>query len=152
MCEQAIDHRRGSDRRVKAVSFRFPDRRHGFARRQAERGRLVTAYRQMLGAYRSRPQLLAGVLTAIAILNGADLLLTIRALELGAAELNPIMATLLDSNLVLATSFKVTIGLAVVATMWMLRRYRLILEMSLALLAGFTVLTAYSLTSLLAAG
>lgn len=152
MYEQAIDLRRGTDRRVKAVSFRFPDRRRGFTRREAERGRLGAAYGTMLSAYRFRPHLLAVVLVAIAALNVADLLLTVRALDLGAAELNPIMAALLEVDMALASTFKVTIGVAVVATMWLLRRYRLILEASLVILAGFTLLTAYSAVSVLLAG
>jgi len=106
----------------------------------------------MLAAYRSRPQLLAVVLAAIALLNVADLLLTVQALELGAAELNPIMAAMIEADLALASAFKVTLGLAVVAVMWLLRRYRLILEASLVLLVGFTLLTTYSAASLLMAG
>lgn len=152
MYQPAIDHRRGIDRRVARYAFRFPDRRSGFARRQPERGRLGTAYGSMLSVYRSRPQLLAVVLVAIAVLNIADLLLTVRALELGAAELNPIMAALIESNLALAATFKVTIGIAVVAAMWLLRRYRLILEASIVNLAGFALLTTYTTASLLMAG
>lgn len=153
MYQPAIDHRRcGADRRVKAVSLRFPERRRGFARRQAGRGRLGTAYGSMIAAYRARPHLLAAVLVAIAALNVADLLLTLRALELGADELNPIMATLLDSNLAVASAFKVTMGIAVVTVIWLLRRYRLILEASLFILAGFTLLATYGVVSLVMAG
>ena len=152
MYQPVIDHRRATDRRVKAVSLRFPERRRGFARRQAERGRLGTAYGSMIAAYRSRPHLLAVVLVAIAALNVADLLLTVRALDLGAAELNPIMAALFDSNLALAATFKLAMGAAVVAAIWLLRRYRLILEASLFILAGFALLTTYSAVSLVLAG
>ena len=152
MYQTAIEDRRGADRRVARFAFRYPDRRRGFVRRQADLGRLATAHGTVLAAYRSKPQVLAIVLAAIATLNIADLLLTIRALELGAAELNPIMAALLETNLAVASAFKVTIGVAVVAAMWLLRRYRLVLELSLVILAGFIVLTTYSATSLLLAG
>lgn len=152
MLEQIVDHRFGQDRRVKTISFRIPDRRLGFPRRQHDDRSALTAYSRTLAAYRNRPRALATVLAAVAMLNIADLVLTVRALELGAAELNPIMAALLNSNLLLAATFKVTIGFGVVASMWTMRRYRLILEASVLLLGGFTLLTVYSLTSLLSSG
>lgn len=152
MLEQIVDQRGGVDRRAKRFAFRFPDRRLGFVRRQIGGGPARTAYDRMLGAYRYRPRSLALVLIAIATLNIADLLLTLRVIELGAVELNPIMAALIESGPLLASLFKVSIGLGVVAAMWAMRRYRRVLEASLLLLGGFTVLVVYSLSMLLASG
>ena len=92
------------------------------------------------------------MLVTVAMLNVVDLALTLRAIEFGAVELNPIMAALLGTDPVVAAVFKVTIGLGVVAVMWVMRGYRRVLEASLVLLGGFTLLTACSLTMLLVSG
>jgi len=152
LLEQIADQRLGTDRRAKRLSIRFPDRRLGFVRRQIGQGRVRTAYDRMIGSYRHKPRSLALVLVAIAILNIADLALTWRALEAGAAELNPIMAALIDWDPLLATVFKATIVVAVVAVMWAMRRYRQVLEASLLLLGAFIVLTLYSASMLMIAG
>lgn len=152
MLEQIVDQRRGGDRRVKHLSFRFPDRRLGFTRRRDRERPARAAYIRMLSAYRSRPGALAAVLAAVVLLNIADLVLTLRALELGAVELNPIMATLIGADPLLASVFKVAIVLGVAAAMWMMRRYRRVLEASLVLLGGFTVLIGYSLLMLMRSG
>ncbi len=152
MVEQMVDHRRGPDRRVKRFSFRFPDRRLGFVRRRIRGRPARAAYNRMLAGYRYKPQVLALVLGAVAILNIADLVVTLRSVELGAVELNPIMAALIDTDPLLASLFKVTIGLGVVAAMWAMRRYRRVLEASLLLLGGFTVVVGYSLAMLMATG
>ncbi len=148
MLEQIVDQRSGVDRRVKRLSFRFPDRRRGFARRDSRGSGVLTSYDRVLTAYRSKPHAIAIVLLAVALLNIADLALTLRALELGATELNPIMAALLDLDPLIAAIFKGTIVLGVVTIMWIMRRYRQVLEASLLLVAGFTVLMLYSLGGL----
>ena len=150
--EQTVDQRRGRDRRVNRFSFRFPDRRLGFVRRQIGGRPARTAYNRMLAAYRSEPRILALVLVIVALLNIADLALTLQAIEVGAVELNPIMAALFGADMLLASVFKVIIGLGVVTAMWALRRYRRVLEASLLLLGGFTVLVVYSLTMLISFG
>jgi len=94
----------------------------------------------------------AMVLVGVLLLNLADLLLTLSAIELGAVELNPIMAALIGMGPLLASLFKTTIVFGVVAVMWAMRRYRLVLEASLVLLGGFTALTVYTATMLIAAG
>ena len=144
MIEQSIDRRRVADRRTSRFALRFPDRRLGFSRRQAGSGQTPSLWSRRLAAYSDRPQALAVVLSAVVALNIADLLLTFRAIALGAVELNPIMAALIDADPLLAALFKTTIVGAVAAVMWSTRRYRRVLEASLVLLAGFTVLTAYS--------
>ena len=152
MLEQIIDQRRGTDRRVKPVSFRLPDRRLGFVRRQVQVSPARAAYNRMLASYRSQPRALAAVLVTVAVLNVADLALTLRALQLGAVELNPVMAALIGTDPLLASVFKLAIGFGVVGVMWALRRYRRVLEGSLLLLGGFTLLVGYSLTMLVISG
>ena len=150
MLEQSVDQRRGTDRRVARLSLRIPDRRLGFVRRQISERPARAAYDRMLGTYRYKPRSLALVLATVAMLNIADLVLTLRVLELGAVEVNPIMAALIETDPLIASIFKVTIGLVVVAALWAMRRYRRVLEASLVLLGGFLALNVYSLSMLLA--
>ncbi len=152
MLEQSVDQRRGTDRREKHFSFRFPDRRLGFARRQIQGGPARAAYERVLGTFRYQPRPLALVLVTVAMLNITDMVLTLRALELGAVEVNPIMAALINADPLIASIFKVTIGIVVVAAMWAMRRYRRVLEASLLLLGGFVALNVYTLSMLLASG
>ena len=149
MIEQIADQRSGIDRRVRRMSLYFPDRRRGFVRRQIHGSGARAAYNRTLANYRSSPRAIATVLLTIAILNFVDMALTLRALQLGAAELNPIMAALIDLDPLLATAFKASIVFGVVAVMWAMRRYRQVLEASLVLMGGFMVLITYSLIGLL---
>lgn len=149
MLEQIADQRSGIDRRVKRLSLHFPDRRRGFGRRQIHGSGARAAYNRTLATYRHSPRAIAAVLLAVAALNFVDLALTLRALELGAAELNPIMAALLDTDPLLAALFKATIVFGVVAVMWAMRRYRQVLEASLLFLGGFMLLITYSLIGIL---
>lgn len=126
--------RRLIDRRAVRVFFRYPERRTGFDRRSP--GRLVTWYRD-------HPAVIGATLTAIMVLNVADLLITLWALENGAREANPVMAALLTRGPVLAGTIKLAVGLGVVAVIWMMRRYRRILEVSLIAVAGFGLLLTY---------
>lgn len=108
-----------------------------------------TVYNRMLAAYRHKPRFLALVLVTVALLNVADLALTLQALEAGASEVNPIMASLIDWDPLVASVFKAAIVLSVVSVIWVMRRYRQVLEASLVLLGGFIVLTLYSATMLI---
>ena len=85
------------------------------------------------------------VLVAVAALNLADFLLTIRALERGASEVNPVMAALFDVDPAVAGAVKLLLGLGVVLVIWQMRNYRRILEVSLVALAGFSLVLAYQL-------
>lgn len=151
MIQQGVDRRQHVDRRISRLAFRFPDRRLGFSRRQVTVGQARSAWRRLVAAYRDAPQAPAFVLAAVVALNIADLLLTFRAIELGALELNPIMAALIDTDPLLAALFKTTTVVGVAGVMWATRRYRLVLEASLVLLAAFTVLTLYSSSMVLLA-
>ncbi len=135
----ATTERRWIDRRAR-VRFRFPERRTGFDRRSP---------RRVLTWYRDRPRFIAAVLGVVFALNILDLLLTNRALALGAVEANPIMAALFEVSPALAASLKLLVTGGVVAVIWNMRRYRRILEVSLIALVGFGALVAYQLFSLL---
>ncbi len=143
--ELTDERRRGTDRRSRTVSFRYPERRTGFARRRPEVGGPRRAYLRMLDGYRARPEMVAVVLATFVALNLADLMLTLRALRLGAAEANPAMALLFGMDPAAATVFKLAVGVGVALVVWSLRRYRLMLETSLLLVAGFAVLMLYHL-------
>lgn len=131
MIEQRTAERRNARNR-----FRYPERRTGFDRRSSAGA---------LDWYRNRPRTIAAVLAAIILLNLADYLLTVRALNLGAVEANPIMASLFEVSPAVAGSVKLVIVLGVAAIIWQMRRYRRILEVSLVALAGFTLVLAYQL-------
>ena len=118
------------------MSVRFPDRRTGFDRREAG---------GILAWYRDRPALIAASLATIVALNLADYALTVQALERGAREANPIMATLFESDPSVALAFKLFTAVAVVLIIWQLRRYRRILGVSLVALGGFGLLVVYQI-------
>ena len=128
---------RTADRRATGNGFHFPDQRAGFDRRRPNGA---------VGWYRDRPHLIAAVLVTVVLLNIADYLLTVRALDRGASEANPIMAALFEVSPAVAGSVKLTLVLVVVAVIWNMRRYRRILEVSLVALAGFSLVLAYQLT------
>lgn len=133
--------RRRTERRTRRVSLHWPERRRGFERRMASPGR--RRYQHALTRYGGHPWLLITVLTAVVALNGVDLVLTVHLLHGGAVELNPIMARMLDVDVALAAAVKVTLGVAVVAVLWMLRRYRRALEASVVILALLVAVVAY---------
>ncbi len=55
------------------------------------------------------------------------------------------MAWAFDQGMLFASSFKLGIGLFIVLSIWHLRRYRLILELSLVLTGLFSLVFAYHL-------
>ena len=142
MTAPALERRAGPDRRVRRVSLHYPERRRGFDRRNAG------TYQRLLLTYRRRPYVIAAVLGLVAALGFADLLFTLRALSLGATEVNPVMARLFAAGPMAAGLIKMGITMAVAGGIWLTRRYRRALEASLLLLAGFVVLTAYHLVGL----
>lgn len=84
----------------------------------------------------------------IVLLGAADLLLTWTLLGRGATEINPVMARLFDSGLGWATVVKGTLTLVVAGGVWLLRRYRRILEFSLVAAAVLSVLVIYEIVGL----
>ena len=83
------------------------------------------------------------VLATIVVFNFVDLILTIRALDLGAVEVNPVMRTLFWTHPVIAAVVKLSVVGAVVLMIQRMRRFRRALEVSLLLLFGFTALMFY---------
>ena len=139
-----LDRRATVERRSRA-SFHLPERRTGFDRRVGAAARRPP----LLETYRTSPAAIAIVLMAIVFMNVADLMLTAAALRAGATELNPLMANLFMADPVMAVIFKLATAIAVAGTMWALRRYRRVLQASLAVLGLFTVVLAYSAAGLL---
>jgi hypothetical protein len=137
----AVERRAGTDRRVGRVSFRYPERRSGFDRRVPDGGAGLRV--RMLDAYRARPRLVAAVLACIVIANAADLAFTFAALNLGASELNPVMAGLIGIDPLVAAGFKLAVTVAVTGGIWALRRYRRVLEASLVVLGTMAGLMLY---------
>jgi hypothetical protein len=90
-------------------------------------------------------------LAAVIALNLADFLLTVRALDRGATEVNPVMAALFDVDPAVAGAVKLLLGVGVVIVVWQMRRYRRILEVSVVALVGFSALVGYQL-ALVASG
>ncbi|MCB2222795.1 MAG: hypothetical protein KQH83_01370 [Actinobacteria bacterium] len=142
-----IDRRR-ADRRVARVAIHYPERRSGFDRRTAG----ATAWGRMVLAYRARPALAAAAALAILALSAADLLLTHRLLAAGAVEANPVMAAVLGRGLLPAAIVKAAVTIPVAGAVWWMRRYRRILEFSVATAALLAALVAYEAVGLAMVG
>lgn len=142
------ERRRDPDRRVRRVSLHHPERRSGFDRREPEPGTLRSVWLRLLTAYRDSSVAVAVVVLGFVALSAADLMLTLRALEAGATELNPVMAALFERSPALAGAFKLSIAVAVAAVLWTARRHRRILELSLVATGLMGALLVYHLVSL----
>lgn len=144
--ESARDHgyvRRGPDRRTRGVSLYYPERRTGFDRRRPVDGTLTARYHRFLEQYRNDSHTIAAMLLVFVVLNIVDLLLTVRALSMGAVEVNPVMAWLFASDPAVAALFKLVVGAGIALAVWSARRYRRILEFSFVLVAVMTVVLVY---------
>lgn len=141
---RVVDEKRvGFDRRRRRVSLRFPERRSGFDQRRPVTRGLAARYHRSILEYREKRSAFLLVLATIVVFNYVDLLLTLRALELGAREANPIMAWLFESSPVVAAAAKLGVGGAVVLILLVLGRFRRVLEGSLIILLGYTALMIY---------
>lgn len=144
--ESARDHdrvERGPDRRARNVSVYYPERRFGFDRRRPPAGTWKAAYHRLLEQYRHNPNTIAVALMVFVVLNIADLLLTVRALSMGAVEVNPVMAWLFAADPAMAAMFKLVVGFGIALATWAARRYRRILETSFVLVAVMTLVLIY---------
>lgn len=132
--------RRGTERRVsRRVSLRWPERRTGFDRREE---------RPLLEALRDNAGTLIGVLVALNLLSLLDLALTSYELTLDAAEGNPVMRAAFAAGPLVVAGVKLGVMTLVTLGIWMLRRYRRVLELSLGALALYLALTLYHLVGL----
>ena len=138
-----IADQRGADRRVTRSHRWFPERRSGFDRRRSTDSNWRASYAAALQGYRESPTSFLLVVATIVVFNYIDYMLTIRVLQAGGVELNPIMARLFEDSPTLAAVAKLGSVGVVAIVLLMLRRYRRTLEASLVLLLGFTALMFY---------
>lgn len=138
--------RRGTDRRSRRAGFRLRERRTGFDRRlPADPTTPSARYRLMLRSLRDQSPRLLLVLIAINLLNLADFVLTLDALDRGAAEANPVMRVLLDTSDWAGGVFKMGVIFAVSLAVWRFRRFRTVLEVGLLALGIFSLVFVYQL-------
>lgn len=88
------------------------------------------------------------VVAAFVALNTADLGLTFLVVARGGAELNPVMAHLLDAGWESAAAFKAVVTLGVAAGLWFGRTHLLVRHTAVAFLVLFAVVTIYQVTYL----
>jgi hypothetical protein len=81
-------------------------------------------------------------------LNAVDLSMTYRLVDLGAVELNPIMAAALNAGWMWAIGLKGSITIGVAAGLWFGRRHRLVRQAGVAFVAVFAVLALYQLVNI----
>ncbi len=134
--------RRSDDRRGRNA-FRLTERRTGFDRRRMTAEGLLGAWDRLIHTYRGADLALIGVLVGANILNVLDFAMTVRALGAGATEANPILAELFAWNVWGAGAFKLSAVLGVSGLVWLMRRYRRILEVSIVMLLIFSAVAAY---------
>jgi len=126
------------------------ERRSGFDRRRDVcRSPVAAALEAPLVRLRDDPALLAELLVLVNLLSVVDLLVTLTVLRMGAVEVNPIMARLLEYGPGVAAVGK--IGVVVLATLglWLLRRRRAALTTALFLVAVYGSLVTVELVGLI---
>lgn len=138
-----LDRRSGDDRRRRRVSLRYPERRSGFDQRECDGGWLRCAWERAIHEYHHNRFTFLVVLATIVVFNYLDLLLTLRALDQGAFEANPVMAWLFEMNPINAAVFKLGVVGGAAVVLLALSRFRRALEASILLLVGFTTVVGY---------
>ena len=98
---------------------------------------------------RDDPGLLAEVLVLINVLSALDLFITLAVLRMGAVELNPLMAYLLELGPLPAALAKVSLVVAATTGLWLLRRQRAALTTALGLAIAYGTLVSFELVGLL---
>jgi hypothetical protein len=140
-----VDRRQGGDRRRRR-RYRFHDRRSGFDRRVT--GVKMGVLRRTLMALRDRPRALRRLLIAANLLNVADFSLTLRVIDSGGREANPILGPLLTVSPLSAGIFKLVAVLAASLIVWQSRYYRKALIAGLCMLVVFACLFVYDIFGL----
>jgi hypothetical protein len=126
--------------------FRSEERRSGFDRRRNVcRSPFAVAMEAPLLRLRQDPVLLAELLILVNILSALDLFITLNVLRLGAIELNPVMAYLLDLGPLPATFAKVGVMIAATGGLWLLRRHRAALSTALFLVIAYGALVTFEM-------
>jgi hypothetical protein len=120
------------------------ERRSGFDRRRDVcRSPFSAALQAPLLRLRNDPVLLAELLILINVLSAVDLFITFNVLRLGAIELNPVMAYLLDLGPLPATLAKVGVMVGATGGLWLLRGHRAALTTALVLLVAYGSLVTF---------
>lgn len=136
----AISERRGVDRRTAhQFTLRWPERRTGFDRR---------AEYPVLHVLRNSGALLLSLLVLLNVMSLLDLGLTTYELSLGAAEGNPVMRMAFDAGPTAVIAVKVGVMLLVSGGIWWLRRYRRVLQLSVASVGAYAALLVYHVVGL----
>jgi hypothetical protein len=139
----------GPDRRRKH-SFLAMERRSGFDRRRNVcRSPVAMALEAPIQRLREQPALLAEFLVLINLLSVVDLLITLSVLRMGAIELNPLMAWLIDLGTAPAAAAKIGVVLVASLGLWLLRRRRAALTTALMLFTAYGSLVTFELIGLL---
>jgi Domain of unknown function (DUF5658) len=140
---------RGPDRRHRR-SFRVVERRSGFDRRRdPSRSPVALALEAPIQRLREQPTLLAELLVMINLLSVIDLLITLSVLRMGAVELNPLMAWLIDLGTAPAAAAKIGVVLVATLGLWLLRRHRAALTTAVLLFAVYGSLVTFEIVGLL---
>ncbi|MHB8867513.1 MAG: DUF5658 family protein [Thermoleophilia bacterium] len=129
----------------------FREQRSGYERRN-DPNRAQTF---LLGGFhtwhRSTPWLLPTVLIFANLLSLADILLTVRVLEQGAVEINPLLRVLMEFDVRAAVAVKASLVAGATLLIWRYRGYRTIAPLALLSLALFASVVIYQGVMLLGA-
>ena len=101
----------------------------------------------LMGVRPSDRAWLALVLWFVA-LNAFDLAMTLRTVELGAVELNPVMASALAAGLGWAAALKGVVTLGVATGLWFGRRHQIVRRAGVGFVGVFVILVVYQLLNL----
>jgi hypothetical protein len=122
------------------------ERRSGFDRRRDVcRSPVAMALEAPIQRLREQPALLAELLVLINLLSIVDLLITLSVLRMGAVELNPVMAWLIDLGTAPAAAAKIGVVLVATCGLWLLRRHRAALTTAALLLVVYASLVTFEL-------
>ena len=146
----ASTERRSIDRRL-TRKFVVRERRSGFDRRQPRRATAVGAAVDASLVYlRDNASVVFAVLATANLFSILDLVFTLRALQHGAVEANPLMKALFDWDPTIGVVVKAGIIMALSLLIWRMRRYRIILQVAVFALALFGAIVAYHIYCLIA--
>lgn len=140
---RATSRRSRADRRSSRLRLTLRERRRGFERRESTLGPFAYAAHTSLAALHDTPLLLATMLAVLNVFNVLDLLLTLRAVAQGVPEGNPVIGMLLRHGPEYAAVFKLGVIGTVTALLWRYRRYRVVLEAAVIILAVYALIIVH---------
>jgi hypothetical protein len=125
------------------------ERRSGFDRRRDVcRSPVAAILEAPLLRLHDDSVLLAELLILTNVLSALDLFITLNLLRLGAVELNPVMAYLLELGTLPAALAKIGIMVAATWGLWLLRRYRAALATALVILVAYGTLVMLEMVAI----